>query len=111
VSEDLRTRVFSVLRKNINESGEGTLVVIRVEEGDEEALFIESDELVFKTPIKSLTGRENAALISFLSRTLKIPSSKIDIVYGVRERVKRVLISDIDPDDLITKLLRVVRLI
>jgi uncharacterized protein YggU (UPF0235/DUF167 family) len=111
VSEDLRARVFSVLRKNINESGEGTLVVIRVEEGDEEALFIESDELVFKTPIKSLTGRENAALISFLSRTLKIPSSKIDIVYGVRERVKRVLISDIDPDDLITKLLRVVRLI
>ncbi|MCC6034264.1 MAG: DUF167 domain-containing protein [Desulfurococcaceae archaeon] len=111
MSEDLRARVFSVLRKNINESGEGTLVVIRVEEGDEEALFIESDELVFKTPIKSLTGRENAALISFLSRTLKIPSSKIDIVYGVRERVKRVLISDIDPDDLITKLLRVVRLI
>lgn len=111
MSEDLRARVFSVLRKNINESDEGTLVVIRVEEGDEEALFIESDELVFKTPIKSLTGRENAALISFLSRTLKIPSSKIDIVYGVRERVKRVLISDIDPDNLITKLLRVVRLI
>ena len=111
MSEDFRARVSSILRKNINESSEGALVVIRVKEGDEEALFIEGDELVFRTLTRPGSGKENAALVSFLSRTLKIPSSKIDIVYGIRERVKRVLISDIDSEDLIIRLLRVIRLI
>ena len=111
MSEKLRDRVAVALRRNIVESGEGVIITVRVDEGDEEALFIEGDELVFKTPVKLGTGKENAALIGFLARSLKIPSSRIDVVYGSRERVKRLLISGVNLEDLVLKLLRVIRLI
>ena len=111
MSEKLRDKIATTLRKNIIESGEGVIVTVRVDEGDEEALFIEGDELVFRTPIKLGFGKENAALVGYLARSLRIPSSRIDIVYGSREKVKRLLISGIDSEDLISKLLRVVRLI
>jgi len=111
LSEEFKNRVLSTLKKNMSESSEGVIITIRVDEGSEESLFIETDELVFKTPIKPGTGRENAALISFLARTLKIPSSRIDVVYGARERIKRLLISGVNVEELALRLLRVVRLI
>lgn len=111
MSEDLRSRISGIISRNSIESGEGVIVSIRVEESDEEGLFIEGDELVYRTPLTTGSGRENAALIGFLARTLKVPSSRIDIVYGARERVKRVLISDISLDELARRLIRVIRLV
>jgi uncharacterized protein YggU (UPF0235/DUF167 family) len=111
VSDDLRNKIMSIIMRNASESGEGVVVTIRVEEGGEEGLFVESDELVYRTPATIGSGRENAALVSFLARTLRIPSSRIDVVYGARERVKRIMISGIDLEELVLKLLRVIRLI
>jgi len=111
MSEDLRNKIMSIIMRNISESGEGVVVTIRVEEGSEEGLFIESDELVYRTSTITGSGRENAALVSFLARTLKVPSSRIDIIYGARERIKRIMISGIDLEELALKLLRVIRLI
>jgi uncharacterized protein YggU (UPF0235/DUF167 family) len=49
-------------------------------------------------------------LIKYLSRELKIPISKIDIVYGQREKLKKVLIMDEPADKIIEKLARVLNL-
>ena len=65
---------------------------------NKEKLMLEGDDLVFYTHEPSLHGRANAALIRFLSRILNLSSSKIKIIYGYRERVKTVLIKDVNEE-------------
>ncbi len=111
--EEFRESLLRVIRKNIEESSNGVILTIRLgEDSSENYLVIDGDELVFKTRDFNNANRSNSSLIAYLSRTLKIPSSKIDIIHGSRGSVvKRVLIKDIKPDELVEKLLRIARLI
>ena len=107
---EFRELVFKTIRNSLLDSSEGCTVVVKIEEDVSENYFtIEGGDLVFKTTSASDAGKSNAALIGFLSRALKIPPSKIDIVYGVRGSVKRVLIRDVTCEDLAQKLQRVIR--
>jgi len=104
-------KIVEILRKNIEESSKGVILQVRVKPGSEpEGFTIESDELVFRTSEPAERGRANASLIKYLSRELKIPISKIDIVYGQREKLKKVLIMDEPADKIIEKLTRVLNL-
>lgn len=107
----IRENVLSVIRKNLEEHSYGILISIRVS-GDtaENYLTIEQDELVFKTTEFNDSSRCNAALIGFLSRALRVPSSRIDIVYGTRGSLKRVLIKDVNIEDIELKLSKVIKL-
>lgn len=111
--EEFRETLLRVIRKNIEESGNGVILTIRVENNStENYLVIEGDELVFKTRDSSDVNRCNSALIGYLSRALKIPSSRIDIIHGCRGGViKKVLFKDIRAEELESKLLRIARLI
>ncbi|MEM4624139.1 MAG: DUF167 domain-containing protein [Thermosphaera sp.] len=105
-------QVVNILQRNMVESSKGIILQVRVEpRSSSEGFTIESDELVFKTGEPAERGRANAALIKYLSRELRIPVSKIDIIYGQRERLKKVLIMDETPDKIIEKLVRVISLI
>lgn len=106
-------RLFEILKKNVSETSDGLILSIRVDsDPSENYLVIEEGELVFRTREYGNTNRVNSALVGFLSQSLKIPSSRIDIVYGARTNgVKRVLIRDMRLEDLEHKLLRVIRLI
>lgn len=110
---ELRENILRIIRKNSSETGEGVVVTIRIDHDPRENyITIEGDEVVFKTREHVDPSRVNATLIGYLSRELKIPSSRIDIVYGARSgSIKRILIRDIDVNELEQRFLRVVRLI
>jgi uncharacterized protein YggU (UPF0235/DUF167 family) len=95
-------RVEEIVRRNIEPSSKGPILNLIVKPSSpSEGLVIEGGELIFQTQEPEGRGRENAALVRFLSRSLNIPASKIDIVYGAREKHKRVLFLDIDEDRLV----------
>lgn len=108
---EFRENLLRVIRKNLSETGEGVTLIIRVETGSSENyLTVEGDELVFKTKEVS-ESKLNAVLVGFLSRELKIPSSRIDVVYGHRGHIKRLLLREVEIEDLEGKLLRAIKLI
>lgn len=111
--DEMREKVLDILKKNISETDDGLILSIRVDsDPSENYLVIEEDELVFKTREYGNANRVNSALIGYLSRNLKIPSSRIDIVYGARGNgVKKVLIRETRLEELEHKLLRIIRLI
>ncbi len=71
-----------------------------------EGFELGEDGLVFYTPEPPIGGRANAALIKALSRALRVPSSRVDIVYGIREKSKVVEIMEKDVDVLAERLSR-----
>jgi len=111
--DELREYLLKILDKNISETSEGVVLTIRVEEDPRENyLTIENDEVVFKTRDAGNNSRCNSSLVGYLSTSLKIPSSRIDIVHGSRGRyVKRVLIMNTKREELERKLLRILRLV
>ncbi|MEM2025742.1 MAG: DUF167 domain-containing protein [Desulfurococcaceae archaeon] len=107
----IRDTVLGIIRKSIEEHSSGILISIRVSgDTNETYLTIEGDELVFKTTEFNDSSRCNAALIGFLSRALKIPSSRLDIIYGTRSSLKRVMIKDTKAEDIEVKLSRIIKL-
>ncbi len=91
--------------------GEGFVdirVYVKTESNIEELRF-EGDELVFYTTEPPIEGRANAALIRYLSRVLKHPSSKIEIVHGLRSRSKTVRVYEIEPEALVERLALVIK--
>ncbi len=105
MSEEIKEKIHKVL----TESKEGIIINLYVKPGsNKEALVLEGDELVFYTTEIPEKGRANAALIRFLSKVVGLPVSKIDIIYGLKDRTKRVLVKDITMDQLIDKLVNVI---
>ena len=51
-----------------------------------------------------VNGKANAALIDFLSKTLKIPKSKIKIAQGEKNKRKRLYIEDMTTEELESRL-------
>ncbi|ADV65165.1 protein of unknown function DUF167 [Desulfurococcus mucosus DSM 2162] len=110
------TQLFEKIRetilKHLTESSHGIILSIRVKPGEsEDFLTVEGDELVFYTSEPPERGRANAALVKFFSRELKIPVSRIDIVYGHRSTLKKLVFYDVNMDELADKLAKLVRLI
>ncbi|MEM4717371.1 MAG: DUF167 family protein [Desulfurococcaceae archaeon] len=110
---ELRERILDIIYKNLSETDGGVILSIRIDsDPSENYLLLDHDEIVFKTREYSNVNRANSALIGYLSRSLKIPSSRIDIVYGARSNsVKKVLFKEVKPEELGLKLIRILRLI
>ncbi len=93
---------LDVLGRALNESKKGVIIQIYVKpSSDREELVLEGGELVFYTTEPPEKGRANAALIKYLSKRLRIPVSKIDIVSGQRDRLKMILIKDVKFDEIV----------
>lgn len=111
--DELREKILEAIYKNLSETDEGVILSIRIDsDPNENYLLLEHDEIVFKTREYSDMNRANSALIGYLSRSLKIPSSRIDIIYGARgNNIKKVLIREVKPEELGLRLIRILRLI
>lgn len=70
----------------------------------EEKIEIDEDGITFYTSEPAIKGRANAALIKTLSRIFDVPSSRIQIVHGFRERSKVVEIKNEELEKLLEKL-------
>jgi uncharacterized protein YggU (UPF0235/DUF167 family) len=98
------------LRKHISEGKDYVDLQVYVKpEANFTGFKMELGELTFYTEEPPLHGRANASLIRYLSRLLKIPSSRIEIVYGVRDRIKRIRIYGVTADQLVEKLISALR--
>ncbi len=98
------------IEKYIEETGKGPEITIYVKpNSDREELVIEGGELVFYTTEPPVQGRANASLIRYLSRNTKIPSSRIEIVYGWRSRTKKIIFKDVRTEVLAEKLAGIVK--
>ncbi len=98
-----------VLIKYITEGENYVDITVYVKpESSETRLTVEGGELVFYTREPAEKGRANASLIHFLSRVLGLPISRIDIVHGVRDRVKRVRIYDVRLDQVLSKIAKAI---
>lgn len=106
MDEGLREKLL----KNIYEKDDGLVINIYVKhESAMEKLVLENDDLVYYTIEPHIKGRENAALIRFLSRVLGLPISKIHLIYGAKKTLKAVLIRDIDLDKLVNTLIKYIK--
>ena len=95
------------IRRIVVASGRRVDIPIYVKpEASETRLSLEEGELVFYTEEPPVKGRANASLIGYLSRTLRIPSSRIQVVRGARSRSKVVRLLDVDPDMVAERLAR-----
>ncbi len=103
-------RVREALSRLVSEgNGFVDLVVYVKPEQRETKLVLEGGELVFYTEEPPLEGRANADLIRFLARALGVPTSRVEIVYGVRDRTKRVRIYEVTGEEVVEALSRVVQ--
>ncbi|MET1160651.1 MAG: DUF167 domain-containing protein [Thermoprotei archaeon] len=104
--EGSKENIKNVLEKLVEEVMDGVVVTIYVKpESSEEKLVIEGDELVFYTVEPMEKGRANAALIRYFARNLRLPITKLEIIYGIKSKTKRVLVKDFNKDKVIEKLM------
>jgi uncharacterized protein YggU (UPF0235/DUF167 family) len=102
---DLKDKLLKILV----ESKKGVIIPLYVKpHSNREELVFEGDELVFYTTEIPEKGRVNAALIRFLARRIGLPISRIEIIYGVRDRSKKVLVRDVDVESLAEKLVKII---
>ena len=88
-------------------SSKGVIISIFVKpDSPKEELVFEGNELIFYTMEPPVKGRANAALIRFFAKILGIPRSRISIIYGKRDRLKKILIMDATMDYVVEKLRR-----
>ncbi len=101
---------MSVLNRIVEEVENGVKMSIYVKpESPREELRLEFGELTYYTPEPSVAGRANASLKRFLSRTLNVSSSFIEIIYGIRGRVKTVVVKNVKKDNVVKALKDIVR--
>lgn len=69
-----------------------------------EKIEINEDGIVFYTQEPPLQGRANAALIKTFSKIFDVSTSKVEIVYGIRDRSKVVEIKIKELEKLLERL-------
>jgi uncharacterized protein YggU (UPF0235/DUF167 family) len=105
----MSTNLKDKLLKILIESKKGAIISLYVKPySNREELAFEGDELVFYTTEIPEKGRVNAALTRFLARRIGLPISRIEIIYGVRDRSKKILVRDIDIETLAEKLVKAI---
>ncbi len=94
-----------VILRLLEESRRGTRIRVYVKpDSNRDALVLEEDELVFYTEEPPVQGRANAALVRFIARALGVNPGKVEIVHGLRDRVKIVEVEGLDPETVAERL-------
>ncbi len=102
--------IEEVLAKKLHEGDGFVDIEVYVKpESPETKLVVEGDDLVLYVDEPPIEGRANAALIRYLTRTLKIPRQKTRIIRGLRSRLKVVRVEDATYQEIYEKLLAVLK--
>jgi len=98
VSEEL-------LEKIVEEINGGVRLRVYVKPGSNKtALVVEEDELVFYTDEPPVQGRANASLKKFIAKAVGVNTSRVEIVRGLKDRVKTIVIRDVSKDRVVKAL-------
>ncbi len=85
------------------------LIVYVKPSSNQTQLTVEAGDLVFYTKEPAEKGRANASLLHYLSKILGIPISKIEIIRGLRDRLKRVRIRDTTTREILEKIAQAIK--
>ncbi len=97
------------IKKLLEDRGDSVRFTVFVKpESNRTALVLEGDELVFLTEEPPVEGRANASLVKFIARALGVSGSQVDIIRGIRSRVKVVEVRGLTVDDVSERLAEVV---
>ena len=95
----------------ISEKGTDVVLVIRLTPNSSKNEFCEiSDEfLKVKVTAQPIENKANKELIKFLSESFRIPKTRLELLSGDKSKLKRILIKDTKKDEILTKILFMIK--
>jgi len=90
------------LRQLFDTAKDGLVLRVHVQPGagKEAVVGTYADALKVQVAASPVSGRANEAVLSLLSRMLDLERSHLEITSGATSRIKRVKISEMEPEDL-----------
>ena len=87
----------------MRETPEGIIIDVKAQPGAsrDECLGIQGDALKIRVTAPPVDSAANKALVKFLSKTIRIPRSRISIIKGKTSRHKQILLSGANAADLV----------
>lgn len=91
-----------MFEKALRKAGGGTILRIQVVPGSAKDSWIGYDEwreaVKVKVAAEPREGAANDALVRFIARSFGIPANKVEIVAGLRSRLKEVALGGLDEE-------------
>ena len=96
----------------ISEKGADVVLVVRLTPNSSKNEFCEiSDEfLKVKVSAQPIENKANKELIKFLSDSFNIPKTRLELLSGDKSKLKRILIKDTKKDEILSKILFMIKL-
>lgn len=95
----------------ITKKGNDTVLTIRLtpNSSKNEYCEINNEFLKVKVSAQPIENKANKALIEFLSDSLNLPKTRFSLISGDKSKLKRILIKDTKKEDILSKILFVLK--
>lgn len=95
----------------ITEKGNDTVLTIRLTPNSSKNEYCEitNEFLKVKVTAQPIENKANKALIEFLSDSLNLPKTRFSLISGDKSKLKRILIKDTKKEDILSKILFVLK--
>ena len=95
----------------ITEKGNDTVLIIRLTPNSSKNEYCEitNEFLKVKVTAQPIENKANKALIEFLSDSLNLPKTRFSLISGDKSKLKRILIKDTKKEDILSKILFVLK--
>ena len=95
-----RLKDLMIEKKMFEITDEGLIVRIKiVPNASKNEIVLTEDSLKFRITALPIENKANKALIAFISKTIKVPKSNINIIKGELNKEKTLLIKGIDEEE------------
>lgn len=95
-----RLKDLMIEKKMFEITDDGLIVRIKiVPNASKNEIVLTNDSLKFRITALPVENKANKALIAFISKTIKVPKSNINIIKGELNKEKTLLIKGIDEDE------------
>ncbi len=89
----------------VSETKDGVILRVVIKTDRPKTSFqVEEDAIIIEVNEPPIMGRANAAMKKLLANNLRVKTSNIEIVRGVRNKLKYVLIRGLKSEDILEKL-------
>ena len=95
----------------ITEKNNDTIITIRLTPNSSKNEYCEitNEFLKVKVSAQPIENKANKALVEFLSDSLNLPKTRFSLISGDKSKLKRILIKDTKKEDIISKILFVLK--
>lgn len=79
-------------------------ILVQPRASRDQLVGVQGDELKLRLAAPPVEGAANAACCAFFAKLCKLPKSCVTLIAGESSRHKRLLLADVDADDLLVRL-------